>query len=95
MSAEASSAVLSRIYTEWKLEARDRHMIDALGEEGVENLCAMYVALEHAFAHNPELAALWPTTRNRGFNNRSPIEVVREEGIDGLKRVRCFLDLSG
>lgn len=94
MSADVSSMVVPRIYSEWKLKPSDRRMLDALGEEGVEHLCAMYVALEHAFAHNPELAALWPTTPNRALHNLSPIEVVRREGLPGLKRVRSFLDLS-
>jgi len=94
MSGDGSSMVMPRIYTEWKLEATDRQMLDELGEEGVEHVCAMYAALEHAFAHNPELAALWPTTPNRALNNLSPMEVVRRDGLPGLKRVRSFLDLS-
>lgn len=94
MSIDVSNIVMPKIYSEWKLDASDREMIDAMGIEGEEHICAIYIALRHAFAHNPKLAALWPTTGNRALNNLSPLEVVRREGLPGLKRVRCFLDLS-
>lgn len=94
MGKTISHMILTTIYNEWELDERDRRMIDAMGLEGAENLCAMHVALGQMFAHNPQLAALWPTTPNRALNNLSPMEVIRREGLSGLKRVRAFLDLT-
>lgn len=94
MTSNISNMIMSSIYKDWDLDERDRRMIDSLGLEGSEAICAMHVALGHIFAHNPQMAALWPTTPNKALNNRTPIEVIREEGMKGLRRVRGFLDLS-
>lgn len=92
--SDVSDIITTSIYNDWGLEARDRKMLDALGLEGAEALCAIHVALGQIFAHNPQLAALWPTTPNKALGNLSPLEVIRRDGMDGLKRVRSFLDLS-
>lgn len=94
MTDNVSSMIMSSIYRDWHLDESDRKMIDDLGLDGAEAICAMHVALNQIFAHNPQLASLWPTTRNKALNNRSPIDVIREDGMNGLKRVRSFLDLS-
>lgn len=94
MTNSISSMIMTSIYNDWELNRKDRKMIDSLGLEGAEAVCAMHVALGQIFAHNPQLAALWPTTPNKALNNRSPIDVIRDEGMAGLKRVRSFLDLS-
>jgi hypothetical protein len=86
--------IMTTIYNEWDLDASDRTLLDELGLDGAEAICAIHVTLGQMFAHNPQLAALWPTTPNKALNNLSPMEVIRQEGMDGLKRVRCFLDLS-
>jgi hypothetical protein len=84
--------ILSSIYNEWELEASDRRMINEMGLEGAEALCAMHVALGQVFAHNPQLAALWPTTPNKALHNQTPIEVIRQDRIAGLNRIRALLD---
>lgn len=94
MANEVSDMIMTSIYNDWGLEEGDRKMLDGLGLEGAEALCAMHVALGQMFAHNPQLAALWPTTPNKALGNLSPLEVIRRDGMDGLKRVRGFLDLS-
>lgn len=85
---------MSSIYKEWDLDEPDRTLLDELGLEGAEAICAIHVTLGQVFAHNPQLAALWPTTPNKALNNLSPMEVIRKEGMSGLKRVMSFLDLS-
>lgn len=94
MGNSLSHIILTSIYNEWGLDDSDRRMIDAMGLEGAESLCAIHVALGQMFAHNPQLAALWPTTPNKALHNLSPMEVIRREGLAGLKRVRAFVDLS-
>lgn len=94
MENNVSNIIMSSIYNEWGLDASDRKMIDEMGLDGAEAICAMHVALGQMFAHNPQLAALWPTTPNKALNNLSPMEVIRRDGMAGLKRVRSFLDLT-
>jgi hypothetical protein len=87
-----SNIIMTTIYNEWQLDAEDRRMLDDMGLEGAEALCAMHVALGQIFAHNPQLAALWPTTPNKTLNNHSPLEVIRRDGLDGIKRICRLLD---
>lgn len=44
------------------------------------------------FPHNRDLAYAWIKTRNRAFDNRTPIEVIREFGFAGLLMVLAYLD---
>ncbi|MBU2719762.1 DUF2384 domain-containing protein, partial [Acidithiobacillus ferridurans] len=44
------------------------------------------------FPHDRDLAYQWMTTRNRAFDHRTPVEVVREWGFTGLLMVRAYLD---
>ncbi|MCW9089318.1 MAG: MbcA/ParS/Xre antitoxin family protein [Gammaproteobacteria bacterium] len=92
MAGSVSNIILGSIYNEWELDESDRKMIDELGLEGAESLCGLYVALGQVFAHNPQLAALWPTTPNKALQNLSPLELIRRDGMDGLKRICNILD---
>jgi hypothetical protein len=44
------------------------------------------------FPHDRKLAYAWIKTRNRAFDNRTPIEVIREFGFAGLLMVLAYLD---
>ena len=44
------------------------------------------------FPHDRELAYAWIKTRNRAFDNRTPIDVIREFGFAGLLMVLAYLD---
>ena len=44
------------------------------------------------FPHNRDLAYRWMTTRNKAFDNLTPVEVVKEWGFAGLLMVRAYLD---
>lgn len=92
MPDNVSSMILSSIYKDWELSAEDRAFLDSLGLDGAEGLCAIHVALGQIFAHNPELAALWPTTPNKVLNKLTPIELIRRDGIEGLRRVRALVE---
>jgi hypothetical protein len=63
---------------------------DALERAG--HLLAIHKNLHLLFPHNRELAYTWMKNRNRAFENRSPIEVIREWGFAGLLMVRTYLD---
>ena len=60
--------------------------------ERVGHLLGIHKSLRLLFPQNPELAYRWMTTRNRAFDNRTPVEVVKDQGFAGLLMVRGYLD---
>lgn len=60
--------------------------------ERVGHLLGIHKNLRLLFPHNRELAYRWMTTRNKAFDNRAPVEVVKEWGFAGLLMVRAYLD---
>ena len=60
--------------------------------ERVGHLLGIHKNLRLLFPQNRELAYRWMTTRNKAFDNRTPVEVVREWGFAGLLMVRGYLD---
>jgi len=48
-------------------------------------------ALHSAFPHNPNLAHLWVTTVSPRFGDRSPLQVMLEEGLPGMERILSHL----
>lgn len=60
--------------------------------ERVGHLLGIHKNLRLLFPHNPELAYAWMSSPNRAFDNRSPVEVIREFGFAGLLMVRAYLD---
>ncbi|MBI5937709.1 MAG: DUF2384 domain-containing protein [Betaproteobacteria bacterium] len=60
--------------------------------ERVGHLLGIHKSLRLLFPHNRELAYKWMSTRNKAFNNLTPVEVVKEYGFAGLLMVRAYLD---
>lgn len=60
--------------------------------ERVGHLLGIHKNLRLLFPQNRDLAYRWMSTRNRAFDNRTPVEVVREWGFAGLLMVRSYLD---
>ena len=60
--------------------------------ERVGHLLAVHNALRLLFPKNTELANRWMSTRNRAFEQRTPVELVREQGFAGLLMVRSYLE---
>jgi hypothetical protein len=60
--------------------------------ERVGHLLGIHKNLRLLFPQNRELAYRWMSTRNRAFDNLSPVEVVKEWGFAGLLMVRAYLD---
>ena len=77
----------------WQLNERQQRSLAGLGAQAVPALQDILQTLETLFAHTPHLAELWPTTPNKAFANRSPLQVIEEEGMSGLEQVRRFLCL--
>ena len=60
--------------------------------ERVVHLLGIHKALRLLFPQNRELVYGWMTTRNRAFENLTPLEVIRKSGFAGLLMVRSYLD---
>lgn len=84
--APNNRSALSR-YRKGKPIASSRDAIERVG-----HLLAIHKNLRLLFLHNEDLAYRWISTRNRAFEGRTPIEVIRDFGFAGLLRVRNYLD---
>lgn len=60
--------------------------------ERVGHLLGIHKNLRLLFPQNRDLAYRWMTTRNKAFDNLTPVEVIREWGFAGLLMVRGYLD---
>lgn len=60
--------------------------------ERVGHLLGIHKNLRLLFPQNRELAYRWMSTRNKAFDNLTPVEVIREWGFAGLLMVRSYLD---
>jgi hypothetical protein len=60
--------------------------------ERVGHLLAIHKNLRLIFPQDRDLAYAWMTSRNRAFDGRTPVEVIREWGFTGLLMVRAYLD---
>ncbi|MFZ2855343.1 MAG: MbcA/ParS/Xre antitoxin family protein [Rhodocyclaceae bacterium] len=79
-------AVLAR-YRRGEPIAASRDTMERAG-----HLLGIHKNLRLLFPHNRDLAYLWMKTRNQAFQNRTPIEVIREFGFAGLLMVLAYLD---
>lgn len=60
--------------------------------ERAGHLLAIHKNLRLLFPHNRDLAYKWMSTRNKAFEGRTPVEVIRDFGFAGLLMVRSYLD---
>ncbi len=60
--------------------------------ERAGHLLAIHKNLRLLFPQNRDLAYRWMNTRNKAFEGRTPVEVVRDYGFAGLLMVRSYLD---
>jgi Protein of unknown function (DUF2384) len=60
--------------------------------ERVGHLLGIHKNLRLLFPQQRDLAYRWMRTRNRAFDNLTPVEVVKEWGFSGLLMVRGYLD---
>lgn len=96
LSTEDQAALLGIAATNRSALARYRNG-DAIGSsrdqhERVGHLIGIHKSLRLLFPQNRDLAYCWMSTRNRAFNNLTPVDVVREQGFMGLLMVRAYLD---
>lgn len=62
--------------------------------ERVDHIVGIYDALRTTYPHNPPMGLLWLRKRHQRFQGRSPLQVIVEDGLEGLLRVRVHLDCT-
>ncbi len=60
--------------------------------ERVGHLLGIHKNLRLLFPQNRDLAYRWMSTRNKAFDNLSPVDVIKQWGFAGLLMVRAYLD---
>lgn len=63
--------------------------------ERVLFLLEIHKNLRILLGNDQTLAGRWITSRNRAFNNTTPVEVIKEQGLNGLLMVRDYLERAG
>ena len=84
--ASSNRAALSR-YRKGEPIGTSRDQYDRVG-----HLLAIHKNLRLLFPKNRELAYRWISTRNKAFDNLTPVDVIKEWGFAGLLMVRSYLD---
>ena len=62
--------------------------------ERLEHIIGISDALRTTFPRNQHMASGWLKTEHRRFNNKAPIEVIIQEGLNGLRKIRSELDCT-
>jgi Protein of unknown function (DUF2384) len=60
--------------------------------ERVGHLLGIHKNLRLLFPQNRDLAYRWMSTRNKAFDNLTPVEIVKDWGFAGLLMLRAYLD---
>ena len=66
--------------------------LDLLDRAG--HLLGIHKSLRMIFPNNKELAYRWVTQPNKHFNNKSPLDIMKERRFEGLLAVRRYLDFE-
>ena len=61
----------------------------------IHYLLSIQKEMDKMFPHNPMAADYWVTTPNRFFNQRTPLDLMLSEGLNGLRMVIEHLRGSG
>ena len=60
----------------------------------IEHIMGIAAALRTSYPLNPAAGAVWLKRRNRRFGDRRPLEIMLEDGINGVLAIRTHLDCS-
>ena len=84
--ATTNRAALGR-YRRGEPLAVNRDLLERAG-----HVLAIHKNLRLVFPQDRDLAYAWMTQRNRAFEGRTPVEVIKEWGFAGMLTVRAYLD---
>ena len=67
--------------------AANRDLLERAG-----HVLAIHKNLRLVFPQDRDLAYAWMTQRNKAFEGRTPVDVIKEWGFAGMLTVRAYLD---
>lgn len=68
--------------------------ITAEVSERVEHIMGITDALRTSYPHNPHMGKMWIRQRSKKLNNQIPLQIIVENGLEGIIEVRQHLDCS-
>lgn len=63
-------------------------------EERLEHIIGITDALRTSYPHNPQMGKIWIRQRSKKLNNQIPLQIIVENGLDGIIEIRKHLDCS-
>jgi uncharacterized protein (DUF2384 family) len=73
----------------------DRHLPDTTDTQArLEHIAGITEALATTFPFSAQMRTLWLQRPHRRFQQRTPLAVILEEGLDGLQKVRMDVDCA-
>ncbi len=62
--------------------------------ERVGHIIGITDALRTSFPHNPNMDKMWIRQRSKKLNNQIPLQIIIENGLEGIIEIRKHLDCS-
>lgn len=62
--------------------------------ERLTHIVGIAEALRTSYPHNPAMTSIWLNQKSKKFNNKIPLQIMTENGLDGLEEVRSHLDCA-
>jgi hypothetical protein len=93
--SKALLKLVSNLFDKWELTEAERR--DLLGpddelEDRAGWLLSIHKALRLLYPENPEICYSWVKRRNQVFDNQTPLQIMLQSGIPGMKAVAFHLD---
>ena len=62
--------------------------------ERLEHIVGITEALRTSYPHNPQMIKVWMRQPSKKLNNKVPVQIIIENGLNGVIEVRKHLDCS-
>lgn len=63
-------------------------------EERLSHILGITDALRTSYPHNPNMGKMWMRQRSKKLNNQIPLQIITENGLEGIVEIRKHLDCS-
>ncbi len=63
-------------------------------DERVRHIIGITDALRTSYPHNPHMGKMWIRQRSKKLNNQVPLQIIIENGLEGIIEIRKHLDCS-
>lgn len=63
-------------------------------EERLEHIIGITDALRTSYPHNPQMGKMWIRQPSKKLNNQIPLDIIKDNGLEGIIEIRKHLDCS-